>query len=56
MWSLIQGWSFNLSDIADTAHRISEFEPEASAAVDCLIDNLLATITNNRRGFIQSSN
>ncbi|MFE6805102.1 hypothetical protein ACFVEN_25960 [Streptomyces sp. NPDC057681] len=55
-WSLIQGWSFNPSDIADTAHRISDFEPEAGAAVNCLIDDLLATITNNRRGFIESSN
>ncbi|MFE4256314.1 hypothetical protein ACFRU3_44240 [Streptomyces sp. NPDC056910] len=55
-WSLIQGWSFNPSDIADTAHRISDFEPEAGAAVDCLIDDLLATITNNRSWFIESSN
>ncbi|GAA5022749.1 hypothetical protein [Streptomyces siamensis] len=55
-WSLIQGWSFNPSDIADMAHRVGDFEPEAGAAVDCLIDDLLATITHNRSFFIENSN
>ncbi|MFH8737934.1 MULTISPECIES: hypothetical protein [unclassified Streptomyces] len=55
-WSLIQGWSFNPSDITDMAHRVSDFAPEAGATVNCLIDDLLATITINRSAFIESSN
>ncbi|MER7196390.1 hypothetical protein [Streptomyces sp. CB01635] len=42
--------------MTDMAHRVSDFAPEAGAAVDCLIDDLLATITINRSAFIESSN
>ncbi|WP_327248481.1 hypothetical protein [Streptomyces sp. NBC_01320] len=54
-WSLIEGWSFYPSDIADTARNVVDFEPVTNTAVDCRIEDLLATIAHNRTEFDVSS-
>lgn len=50
-WSGIEGWSFSPSDFAETAARVHDFEPVVNASVECDLDDLIATVAQNRDSF-----
>jgi hypothetical protein len=47
-WSAVEGWSFCPSDIADTADRLSDFEPVNNASIECELGDLVMAIGGNR--------
>ncbi|MFD7644698.1 hypothetical protein ACFV4P_29090 [Kitasatospora sp. NPDC059795] len=47
-WSMIEGWSFYPSDIAETASRIDDFAPIHNTDIECDLDDLVASVSHQR--------